>query len=160
MWTTCCSPSPTPASRRKSKTKPGLARKPASTPITRIQLLERQLHDSETENVMLREIGVVVNSELNLEKVFQLVAEYAQQLIHAETLLIPILDKARQTYTYRAGCGKNADEIIGEEMPLDSGVCGWVWRNKRPWWRGVLTELSQAEKNRCHQYRGGFPCDS
>ena len=134
--------------KRKSIAKPGLARKPASAPITRIQLLERQLHDSETENVMLREIGAVVNNELNLEKVFQLVAEHAQQLIHAETLLIPILDEARRTYTYRTGCGKNTDEVIGEEMPMDYGVCGWVWRNKRPWWRGMLSELSQDDNNR------------
>ena len=43
---------------------------------------------------------------------------------------------------------------MGESLPLDFGVCGWVWRHKRPWWRGVLDELSDEEKNKWEKEAG------
>ena len=114
----------------------------------RLQELEQQLRERDEEITQLSEAVHAVNSELNIDTVFQLVCQHAQNLINAETVLIPLLDYECQKYTYRAGYGKNAEEIVGESLPLDFGVCGWVWRHKRPWWRGVLNELEPEEKNR------------
>ena len=50
------------------------------------------LHDRESEIALLCETANVVNSELNIETVFQLVTERALSLINAETVLIPLLD--------------------------------------------------------------------
>ena len=110
--------------------------------------LDATLRQREIEIALLRETSDAVTSQLDLEKLFQLVAERARQLIKAETLVIPILDRECEQYTYRAGCGKHAEEILGESFPLDFGVCGWVWRHKRAWWRGILTELKPEERNR------------
>jgi diguanylate cyclase (GGDEF)-like protein len=121
---------------------------------SQILLLESQLRDREFEIAMLRETAEAVSGELDLEKVFQVVADHARKLILAETVLIPVLDQKQAQYIYRAGCGKNADEIVGESLPLDTGVCGWVWRNKRPWWRGVLDELEGEERNRWEKEAG------
>ena len=107
----------------------------------------KQLKDRESEIELLQETFRLVASELNLEKVFDTVAQRAIHLVQAETLLIPILDKNKETYTYRAGSGANIDEIVGESLPLDFGVCGWVWKNKKAWWRGVLDELDEQERN-------------
>ena len=123
-------------------------------PKERIQILERELHDRNVEIALLKEIGTAVSSELDLEKVFQLVVELAQSLIKAETLLLPVLDKDFAQYTYRAGCGKHADEIVGESLPLEIGICGWVWRHKHPWWRGVLDELDAEERNKWEKDAG------
>lgn len=112
-----------------------------------IRQLEQELHQREREIELLKDTVNAIGSELDLDKVLPLVAERARDLIHAETLLIPILDRDCQHYTYRAGAGHNAEEIVGESLPLDFGVCGWVWRNKRPWWRGVLDELDPVERN-------------
>ena len=68
--------------------------------------------------------------------------------------MIALLDEDCQQYTYRAGAGKNTDEIVGESLPLDFGVCGWVWRHKRPWWRGVLDELEDEERNKWEREAG------
>jgi len=95
----------------------------------------------------LQETFAEIGSELDLEKVFQIVANRARELIHADTLLIPILDESCSSYTYRVGSGKNATEITGESLPLNFGVCGWVWRHKKAWWRGMLCELSEEERN-------------
>ncbi len=120
----------------------------------RIRQLTRSLQHREYEIRMLRETATAVGGELGLQKVLDLVAERARELIDAETLLIPILDRECSSYTYRAGCGRDADEIVGETLPLEYGICGWVWRHKRPWWRGVLEELDETERNRWEQSVG------
>ena len=112
------------------------------------------LDERELEIAMLKEISDAVSSQLNLEKVFQLVAERARDLIDAETVLIPLLDEDCQQYTYRAGCGENADEIVGESLPIDFGICGWVWKHRRAWWRGVLDELTDSERNQWEKDAG------
>jgi diguanylate cyclase (GGDEF)-like protein len=113
-----------------------------------IHQLEQELREREQEIELLKDTVNAIGSELDLGKVLQLVAERARELIHAETLLIPILDRDCQHYTYQAGSGRNAEEIVGQSLPLDFGVCGWVWRNKRAWWRGVLDELDAGERNK------------
>lgn len=121
-----------------------------------IFLLESQLRDREFEIAMLRETAEAISGELDLEKVLQVVADHARKLILAETVLVPVLDEEQAQYTYRAGCGKNADEIVGQSLPLDTGVCGWVWRHKRPWWHGVLDELDEEERNRWEKEAGSL----
>ena len=109
--------------------------------------LSRSLKEKETEIDLLQQTFTEIGSELDLDKVFQIVSERACELVNAETVLIPLLDDNCETYTYRGGAGKNADEIVGESLPLEYGVCGWVWKQKKPWWLGVLDELSDDEKN-------------
>lgn len=108
--------------------------------------LSRSLQEKETEIELLQQTFTEVGSELDLDRVFQIVSDRARELINAETILIPLLDDNCETYTYRGGAGKNADEIVGESLPLEYGVCGWVWKQKKPWWLGMLDELSDDEK--------------
>ena len=122
----------------------------------RILALESELRDREFEIALLKETADAVSSEIDLEKVFQLVVDRARSLILAETVLLPVLDKDCARYTYRAGCGKNANEIVGESLPLEFGVCGWVWRHKRPWWHGVLDELDDVERNKWEKEAGSI----
>ena len=62
-------------------------------PKERILALERELHDRNVEIALLKEIADAVNSELDLEKVFQLVVEISRDIIKAETLLLPVLEE-------------------------------------------------------------------
>jgi len=109
--------------------------------------LNQSLKDREVEIDLLQKTFTEIGSELDLDRVFQIVSERARALVGAETLLVPILDENCETYTYRGGSGKNSNEIVGESLPLEFGVCGWVWKHKRPWWRGVLNELNDDERN-------------
>ncbi len=118
--------------------------------------LSRSLQQKETEIELLQKTFTEIGSELDIEKVFRIVSERALELIDAETLLIPLLDDNCETYTYRGGAGKNADEIVGESLPLDFGVCGWVWKQKKPWWQGMMNELSDDEKNHWEQEAGNM----
>jgi diguanylate cyclase (GGDEF)-like protein len=109
--------------------------------------LKQRLAEREADIHLLQRTFNEIGTEFNLETVFRIIAERAREIINAETLLIPILDKHCATYTYRGGAGKNAKEIVGEALPLDFGICGWVWRHKKPWWRGVLKDLTEDERN-------------
>jgi len=118
--------------------------------------LSQSLRDKEGEIELLQRTFTEIGSELDLDKVFQIVSERALGLIDAETILIPLLDDNNETYTYRGGAGVNAKEIIGEALPLEFGVCGWVWKHRTPWWQGMLDELSEEEKNRWEKEAGNM----
>jgi len=126
--------------------------------MTSSQIIEvdfrSELKERESEIELLQDTFKLVASELNLQKVFDTVAKRALQLVDAETILIPTLDNNNTTYTYSGGAGANVDEIIGESLPLDFGVCGWVWKHKKAWWRGVLDELSEQERNQWEKEAG------
>jgi len=123
---------------------------------TNIFDLNLDLQQKETEIELLQQTFTEIGSELDLDKVFQIVSERARELISADTLLIPLLDDNCATYTYRGGAGENSKEIIGESLPIAFGVCGWVWKHKRPWWQGMLNELSHEEKNRWEKEVGNM----
>ena len=118
--------------------------------------LSKSLLQKETEIELLQQTFTEIGSELDLDRVFQITSERARELINADTLLIPILDNDCETYTYRGGAGNNTEEIIGESLPIKFGVCGWVWKHKRPWWRGTLDELSEEEKNHWEKQVGNM----
>lgn len=109
--------------------------------------LEGELFLRNQQIALFKEVVTAVRERLDLESIFQLVATFAQGLIQAETVLIPVLDEDSTQYTYRAGVGVNADEIVGESLDINLGICGWVWTHRRPWWQGVLNELSENERN-------------
>jgi diguanylate cyclase (GGDEF)-like protein len=119
-----------------------------------IRELERQLHQKEAEIALLREITTLIGGETNLQKVFDLVAECARDLIHAETVTIPILAPDQSSYVYRAAAGRNAKELINADLPIEIGICGWVLRHRKPWWRGVLELLSENERNQWEKEAG------
>jgi signal transduction histidine kinase len=87
---------------------------------------------SHEELALLLELGKRLVSELALERVLTLVAETACQVVHAETLVVPIIDPERQTFTYRAASGKYAEMILGQTFPIYEGTCGWVIQHQRP----------------------------
>ncbi len=114
----------------------------------------KELKEREAEIELLQQTFRLVSSELDIEKIFDSVAKRALHLVQAETLLIPILDNNNTTYTYRGGAGKNTREIIGESLPVEYGVCGWVWKHKKAWWRGILDELNDEERTRWEKEAG------
>ncbi len=110
--------------------------------------LEDELYKRDQQIALFKEVVTAVRERFDLGGIFQMVATFAQGLIKAETVLIPVLDENCSTYTYRAGCGLNAEEIVGESLDLNLGICGWVWKHQRPWWHGVLEELDEEERNK------------
>ena len=109
--------------------------------------LQQELGERESEIALLLDTARLIGSELDLDRVFAAIAEHARVLIKAETVLVPLLTPDRSAYTYRAGAGGNAKEIVGETLPIEFGLCGWVLRHQRPWWMGALNDLTAEERN-------------
>lgn len=119
-----------------------------------LEALREELAQRESEIAMLLETGRQIGGELDLDTALKTIAEHAQALIKAETVLVPILSKDQHTYTYRAGTGVNADEIVGQSLPIEQGLCGWVLRHQHPWWRGTLDQLSEEDRTRWEHQAG------
>jgi diguanylate cyclase len=119
-----------------------------------LEFLREELSARESEIAMLLETSQAIGSELDLDTVFATIAERARLLIKAETVLVVLLSDDKSAYTYRAGTGLNAEEIVGQTLPIEFGLCGWVLRNQRPWWRGTLSELNVEERNRWEHEAG------
>lgn len=115
------------------------------------ETLSNKIQSQDNEILMLKDIGDIIASEFDLKKLYQMVADRALKLLDTEKVLVPILNHDATEYTYIAGCGTNTeeiDEIVGESMPIEYGVCGWVFEHRRAWWRGILHELEEDERNR------------
>lgn len=120
------------------------------------EFLAAQLRRKEQEIRLLSEITQVIGSEHNLQTVFSLVARSARELLQVETVSIPILSEDQATYTYRAACGANAGELLGAELSIDIGLCGWVIRNRCAWWQGMPDTLHEHERNRWEKEAGSI----
>ena len=122
----------------------------------RLRAMELELQQKDAEIAMLREITEVIAREYSLQKVFELVASRAHDLIQAQTLVIPVLSTDQSTYTYRAAIGASADELLDTTLPIDNGICGWVLRHRKAWWRGILDQLSDNERNQWERRAGAI----
>jgi len=120
----------------------------------RLRAMEYELQQKEAEIAMLKEITEVIASEYSLQKVFELVASRAYELIRARTLVIPVLSPDQSSYTYRAAIGASADELLDATLSIDIGICGWVLRHRKAWWRGILDQLTGNERNQWEQRAG------
>ncbi len=116
--------------------------------------LQSRVTRLEQEKRALLEMGEVLVSELDPDRLLNMVAEKTRDLLKAQTVLIPLIDDDSETYTYMAGCGETADEVVGESLPIDMGICGWVWEHRRPWWRGVLDELNPGQRTQWEAQAG------
>jgi len=129
-----------------------------AVPAAQDELREMQsrLKEKEAEIAMLREITEVIGSEYNLQKVFDLVAARARELLHAETVTVPVLSPDQSSYCYRAAVGKDAEELRFAELPIEIGICGWVIRHRKAWWQGVLDQLEEPERNKWEKEAGNI----
>ncbi|MDR9437487.1 MAG: ATP-binding protein [Thiohalophilus sp.] len=113
--------------------------------------LRQALAEREAELDLLLETSQVLSMELDVDRLLQVIADKARAITHTRSVLIPILNTECTEYTYRAVSGEYRDEILGETLPLDTGICGWIWRNKQPWWQETLRQLPPEERLRWEQ---------
>lgn len=114
--------------------------------IQRIQELERENWDlrsrlnqlsterpvSRQQLSLLTEISNAIVSELDLARVLDLVAEKTLSMVDAESVMIPMINEARDEYHYVAAAGENAETVLDNGFPIDVGMCGWVLTHERP----------------------------
>ncbi len=77
-------------------------------------------------------LGERLTAELDLDSVLMLTTETACNVIQAETLVLPMIDADRQTFTYLAASGERAALMLNQTFPIQEGACGWVMQHQRP----------------------------
>ncbi len=91
----------------------------------------KKLLQQREEFSLLLDVGKQIVSELSLEKVFTLVADKARDIVHADLLVVPMLNENRDRYTYVAASGAHAEDVLGISFAINIGMCGWVLQNER-----------------------------
>jgi len=97
-----------------------------------IEELREQLRQREYELALINDVAEQITTQLELAPLLSLVAEKARELIKAERLLIPIINRSRTHYAYEAASGADAELILGQRFPVHIGMCGWVLTHRRP----------------------------
>lgn len=110
--------------------------------------LQKKLESTHDHLDLLKMISDELSTELDLEKLLTLVAEKARELIEADTLIIPIIDAERKSYTYKAASGKNSELILEQTFPVSVGMCGWVLSKREPLIFGENLPWLMDEKTR------------
>lgn len=93
--------------------------------------LGQELIRQREEFSQLLTVSKLIVSELELDKVFHLVAEKAREMVQAEMVLVPMLNEQRDRYSYQAASGPDALLVLGSSFPVTVGMCGWVLQNQR-----------------------------
>lgn len=127
-------------------------------------LLRRAVNETECGHSLIQqrdefakliELGKTIVAELDINKIFNLVADTARDLISAELLIIPIIDADRETYTYLATSGLGSADMLNVSFKTGVGMCGWVLKNERPllfgepdeWWMDKKTRWEQGQQS-------------
>jgi PAS domain S-box-containing protein len=91
----------------------------------KIQQGTRHLHETE-------HLGNFLVQELDRQRVLNLITEKTAHLVGAETVFVTMILPGGKAYSYPAAYGEDADLIVGGELPMETGLCGWVLKHKRP----------------------------
>ncbi len=102
----------------------------------KIQEGTRHLHETER-------LGNILVQELDRERVLNLITEKTAHLVGAETVFVTMILPGGEAYYYPAAYGENAELIVGGELPMETGLCGWVLQNKRPL---LITDLEKDKR--------------
>jgi GAF domain-containing protein len=56
----------------------------------------------------------------------------ARELFDAAACSLALLDEAQETLTFHVASGAGAEEVVGQRVPIDRGIAGWVVSSGQP----------------------------
>jgi GAF domain-containing protein len=56
----------------------------------------------------------------------------ARELFDAAACSLALLDEAQETLTFHVATGAGAEEVVGQRVPVDRGIAGWVVSSGQP----------------------------
>lgn len=104
-------------------------------------LLQQQ---EEFSHLLVVSKGIV--AELDVAKVFALVADNARQIVKADLVLVPMLNRSRDRYIYEEASGVDAELVRGTTHKAHVGMCGWVLQHGRSLLFGEPSSYWMEEK--------------
>ncbi len=93
--------------------------------ITERKVAEEAVQRSETRYRLLSDIGQALSSRLDLQGLFELMAEQTARVMYAENMIIALYDPGRQEVEYVLS--RNPGEVQpGTRLPLDGCMAGYI----------------------------------
>jgi response regulator RpfG family c-di-GMP phosphodiesterase len=90
------------------------------------------------ENIQMREmlnvyeLGQVVSLTLDINVIFRKTSEAAMKQLQADEVSILLLDEDQDELVLVATYGNHRERLIGQKIPMDGTVAGWVARHIEP----------------------------
>ncbi len=100
------------------------------------------LNGISVENITaLLEVGTIINSSLELDKVLGAVLNVVNKIIHAEASSILLIDRYGQNLYFNTVTGEKAKEIKKFTLHMGEGIAGWVAKT------GELLNVADVSKD-------------
>ena len=90
---------------------------------------DRIIYDQIYRHKMLFELGQMITSEMNLDKLFELIIEQINQFMRTERCSVFLYDDKKDQLWSLVSTELKRNEI---RIPTSYGVAGWVFQNKTP----------------------------
>jgi len=90
---------------------------------------ERQLRNQINRYNRLFQIGQLITSEMDFDKLFEVIVKQTNELMDSERCSVFLIDQNQTHLTAFVSTDLKRDEI---KVPINSGVAGWVYTNKTP----------------------------
>ncbi|MBN2003001.1 MAG: GAF domain-containing protein [Anaerolineae bacterium] len=90
----------------------------------------------------LNEIGNLLASSLDLNRVLELVVRNAAKLLDAEAGSLLLLDEDSHELVFRISSGPAGAKLVGMRMPSDKGIAGAAFTENRP----IITQNTQNDQ--------------
>jgi GAF domain-containing protein len=90
-------------------------------------------HDGLLEQVaaLAADLGPALAPVGHLELLRSITAA-ARELFDAAACSLALLDEAQETLTFHVATGAGAEEVVGQRVPVDRGIAGWVVSSGQP----------------------------
>jgi len=115
--------------------------------------LYREMEERNRQLAVLNEVGSVITSTLDLDKVLSLIMEKAVQLLQAEAGSLILIDEDTDELVFEVTSGPGSADLDGTRLPPNTGIAGAVIEEEnaiiirdaqkdRRWYKGVDDETA------------------
>lgn len=94
---------------------------------------EKKAHSKKLEELaLLNQIGREFSSSLDLDSVIDAIMSRVKDVLDCEAGSVILYDEPKQALVFYAASGVGAEALKGLSIPVDRGIAGWVYTNRKP----------------------------
>ncbi len=102
--------------------------------VTERKRAEDNLTQRAYELQVLNQAGQVLTESLDLQETLHMITFHITNLLVVEATSLVLLDKVQNELCFAAASGVGADVVLGQCLPADQGIIGWVVQHGEPLW--------------------------
>lgn len=91
----------------------------------------------------LLESALVIGQPIRTQEVLERILQQVQSVLNVEAASIALVRDQRKELVFEAATGLGAREIVGQRIPMGTGIAGWVAQHNQPL---VVADVSQEPR--------------